>query len=182
MIKKNLIFLVGFMGAGKSTIGLRLARDLKWNFIDLDQEIEKGEGRPIRQIFSEKGESYFRQLETKVLQGLKTRGPSVIALGGGAFIQDTNRLLIHELGYSVFLDCALEVIVKRCPQDGTRPLLHSSGGLEALYTSRLPYYQKSDFRVDVSNQSPEQITKTILDHLSAGRIDDAHNINRPVDI
>jgi shikimate kinase len=168
MINKNLIFLVGFMGAGKSTIGLQLAQDLKWNFIDLDEEIEKGEGIPIRQIFSEKGETYFRQIETKVLKGLKMRAPSVIALGGGAFIQDTNRLLIHELGYSVFLDCALEVIVERCPQDGTRPLLHSPGSLEALYASRLPYYQKSDFRVDVSNQTPEQITKIILDHLSAG--------------
>lgn len=156
------------MGAGKSTVGLRLARDLKWNFIDLDQEIEIAEGRPIRQIFSEKGEAYFRQIETEVLQGLNTRGPSVIALGGGAFIEETNRLLIHELGYSVFLDCALEVILQRCPRDGTRPLLHSTGGLEALYASRLPFYLKSDFRVDASNQTPEHITKIILDHLRAG--------------
>ena len=140
MIKRNLLFLIGFMGVGKSTIGPLLAHQMRWNFIDLDQEIERGEGRPIRQIFLEKGEAYFRQLEAKALQDLRTKGPSIVALGGGAFIQDANRLLIQELGYSVFLDCALEVIVERCPPDGTRPLLQSSGSVEALYASRLPYY------------------------------------------
>jgi shikimate kinase len=178
MIKKNLLFLVGFMGAGKSTVGPLLAHELNWNFIDLDQEIEKVEGRPISQIFSEKGEACFRQIETQALQGLRTRGPSVVALGGGAFVQEGNRHLIHELGYSVFLDCALEVIAARCPQDGTRPLLQSSAGLEALYASRLPYYQQSDFRVAVSSQTPEQITKIILAHLRTGRIDNARGTNR----
>jgi shikimate kinase len=179
MIRNNLIFLVGFMGAGKSTIGPLLAHLLKWNFIDLDQEIEKGENRSISQIFQENGESYFRQLETQALQTLRAKGPSVVALGGGAFVEEVNRLLICQLGYSVFLDCPLEVIVARCPKDGTRPLLQSSGDLETLYTSRLPYYQKCDFRVDVSSQSPEQITKIIMAHLSAGRFDDAHGNNRP---
>ena len=179
MIEKNLIFLVGFMGAGKSTIGPLLAHELNRNFIDLDQEIEKGEGRPISQIFSQEGEACFRRLETKALEGLGEKGPSVVALGGGAFVQEGNRHLIHELGFSVFLDCTLEVILARCPQDGTRPLLQSPGGLEALYASRLPYYQQSDLRVDVSSQTPEQITKSILAHLRAGRIDDAHGTNRP---
>jgi shikimate kinase len=182
MIKGNFIFLVGFMGAGKSTIGPLLANQLKWSFIDLDLEIEKAEGRPISRIFSENGEACFRQLETRALQDLRQRGPSVVALGGGAFVQEANRLLIHGLGYSVFLDCALEVIVARCPQDGTRPLLQSSKGLEAMYASRLPYYQQSDFRVDVSSRTPEQITTIILAHLSAGRIDDAYGKNRPIEV
>ena len=167
------------MGAGKSTIGPLLARQLKWSFIDLDQEIERGEGRPINQIFSDRGEAYFRQIEAKALQNLRTKEPSVVALGGGAFIQDANRLLFHDLGYSVFLDCTLEVILERCPKDGTRPLLLSSGSVEALYASRLPYYQQSDFRVDVSSQTPEQITEIILAHLSAGGIDDAQGKNHP---
>ena len=181
MINKNLIFLVGFMGAGKSTIGPLLARQLNWNFIDLDQEIEREEGRPISQIFAEQGEDYFRQRETIALQELKKKGPSVVAMGGGTFIQDANRLLIHDLGYSVFLDCAFEIIVQRCPQDGSRPLLHSSGNLQALYASRLPYYQKSDFRIDVSSLVPEQIANMILAYLSAGRFDSAHEKKHPID-
>jgi shikimate kinase len=102
-------------------------------------------------------------------------------LGGGTFIQDANRLLIHDLGYSVFLDCALEIIVLRCPQDGSRPLLQSSGGLQALYASRLPYYQKSDFRIDVSSRTPEQIAGMILAYVRAGRFDSAHEKNHPID-
>ena len=83
MIKKNLIFLVGFMGAGKSTIGPRLARDLKWNFIDLDQEIEKGEGRPIRQIFSEKGESLLPSARDQSTPRLENERTVCCRLGRG---------------------------------------------------------------------------------------------------
>src|SRR3990172_963941 len=172
MTSTNLLFLVGFMGAGKSTIGPLLAGQLSWDFIDMDQAIERSEGQSIAQIFLERGESYFRHLETKAIQHLRTKGSCVVALGGGAFIHKTNRLLIQDIGYSVFLDCALRVILERCPNDGTRPLLQSFERVEALYAARLPYYHMSDFRVDVTNQTPERIVEVILAHLRAGRSDD----------
>jgi shikimate kinase len=173
MKRKNLLFLVGFMGAGKSTIGPLLARELNWDFIDMDQAIEISEGRPITQIFLEKGEAYFRRLESQKIQDLRTKKSCVIALGGGAFIQESNRLLIQDIGFSVFLDCALNVILERCPNDGTRPLFLSLEKVEALHAARLPYYHMSDFRVDVTNQTPERIVETILAHLEFGIFGDA---------
>jgi shikimate kinase len=173
MLEKNIVFLVGFMGAGKSTIGPLLAHALKWKFIDLDKEIEKSENRPIRSIFSEVGEAYFRRLETEAIRDLVSKRPCVVALGGGATIQEANRLLVHELGYTVFLDCALEVILKRCPKDGSRPLWQSHESVAALYAARLPYYNMSDIRVDATHQTPEQIAKAVLVELKAGRIADA---------
>ncbi|MFN8008958.1 MAG: shikimate kinase [Terriglobia bacterium] len=173
MIHKTKIFLVGFMGSGKSTIGPLLSRLLNWEFIDLDQEIEREEGRSVRQIFAEQGEAYFRECEARLLQSLKAKGPSVIALGGGAFVRPSNRDLIHELGYSVFLDCPLEILIQRCPQDGSRPLWLSSESVESLYAARVPVYQKSDFRIDVSTQTPEQIASAVLAHWNTRRSDGA---------
>ena len=161
------------MGAGKSTIGPLLARELNWDFIDMDQAIEISEGRPITQIFLEEGEAYFRRLESKKIQDLRTKKSCVVALGGGAFIQESNRLLIQNIGFSVFLDCALNVILERCPNDGTRPLFLSLEKVEALHAARLPYYHMSDFRVDVTNQTPERIVETIVAHLEFGRFGDA---------
>ena len=119
---KDKIFLVGFMGSGKSTVGPLVAAKLGWEFVDLDQEIEREQGRPIREIFDRQGEPEFRRIETKHLRSLENRASCVVALGGGAFVQEVNRPIVTELGVSVFLDCRLEVIRARCPADGTRPL------------------------------------------------------------
>jgi shikimate kinase len=158
----NKIFLVGFMGSGKSTVGPLVAAKLGWEFIDLDQEIEREQGRPIREIFDRQGESEFRRIETKHLRSLENRASCVIALGGGAFVQEVNLPIVTGLGVSVFLDCRLEVIQARCPADGTRPLFERPEAISDLYTSRYPIYQKSDISIDVSDIDPTQAAELIF--------------------
>jgi shikimate kinase len=158
---KGRIFLVGFMGAGKSTVGPLLAAKLSWSFIDLDKEIEKFRGEPIREIFEKRGEPFFRRVETEALSKLSECPHCVVALGGGAFTQITNRSLIRKLGVSVFLNCPLDVILSRCALDGERPLFQNQTAIGELYQSRLSDYRESDFQVDVTNLSPERIAEQI---------------------
>jgi shikimate kinase len=159
------IFLVGFMGAGKSTVGPLLADRLGWEFIDLDQEIERAQCTSIRKIFEAEGESSFRAMETAAIKALDQKVHCVVALGGGAFAQESNRSLIHGLGVSVFLDCPLEKILDRCPPDGTRPLFKSQAEVRRLYETRLPQYQRSKLRVDVSILGPDRVVDSIVEKL-----------------
>lgn len=165
-MKMARIFLVGFMGAGKSTAGPLLADRLGWEFIDLDQEIERAQRKSIREIFEAEGESCFRAIETAAIKALDQKVNCVVALGGGAFAQESNRSLIHRLGVSVFLDCPLEKILDRCPPDGTRPLFKSQAEVRQLYETRLPQYQKSKLRVDVSILGPDRVVDSIVEKLS----------------
>src|SRR5437870_5642012 len=121
-MSRRSIFLVGFMGSGKSTIGQALASHLKREFVDLDEVIVERAGRSIPEIFSGVGEDYFRALEREALKELAAGQPSVVALGGGAFVSDENRALVREQGIAVWLDCALETIIERLGEDDTRPL------------------------------------------------------------
>jgi len=159
---KDKIFLVGFMGSGKSTVGPLVAAKLGWDFIDLDRQIEREQGKSIREIFEHEGEPEFRRIEMNHLRSLKDRAACVVALGGGAFVQEANRPIVTELGVSVFLDCRLEVIQARCPADGTRPLLETPELVKDLYTVRYPLYRKSDFSIDVSDIEPAQAADLIL--------------------
>jgi shikimate kinase len=162
------IFMVGFMGAGKSTVGSLLAESLGWEFVDLDYEIERQQGRTIRELFEAGGEAYFRRIETETLNQLKFKFNVVVALGGGAFIPEANRATIAELGISVFLDCPLSTILARCAGDGTRPLLQSPEQVKELYDARHPLYCRSDICIDVSEMTPDQITKSILERIAEG--------------
>src|SRR5512133_3442701 len=103
MIKNQVIYLIGFMGSGKSTAGRELARLLGWSFTDLDTEVEKREGKTIRQIFAQKGEEYFRNLETKVLRDLNTLANSVISTGGGTPCHSDNMDFMLENGLTIYL-------------------------------------------------------------------------------
>lgn len=150
------------MGSGKSTIGPLLAAKLGWDFIDLDQEIEREQALSIREIFEQRGELAFRRIETNYLRSLKDRGACVVALGGGAFVQESNRPIVTELGVSVFLDCRLDVIQARCPADGTRPLFQTPELVRKLYMSRYPVYRTSDFSIDVSDIDPAQAADLII--------------------
>jgi shikimate kinase len=159
---KDKIFLVGFMGSGKSTVGPLLAARLGWDFVDLDQEIEREQGMSIREIFQQQGEAEFRRIERSHLRSLKERAACVVALGGGAFVQEANLPIVAELGLSVFLDCRLEVIQARCPADGTRPLFETPELVRNLYLTRHPLYRKSDFSIDVSDIDPARAADLIL--------------------
>src|SRR4026207_369314 len=115
------IYLVGFMGSGKTTAGGLLARKLGWSFIDLDHEIERGEGRSISDIFRVSGEPHFRRLEREYLERLSHTSRGVIALGGGTFIDPDNRKLAEDTGLTVWLKVSFDKLVHRVKMEGTRP-------------------------------------------------------------
>ena len=160
------ILLLGFMGSGKSTIGQMLAARLDRPFVDLDDRIERKEGRPISEIFRQQGEPAFRALETQVLTELLSemqRTPGdVVALGGGTFAQAGNRQLLETFGgLTVFLDCPLEELEHRCRDYTHRPLAQDPTAFRALYHERQGSYRLANVIVD-ANRTPEQITESIL--------------------
>ena len=166
------------MASGKSTIGRALAEQIGWPFVDLDAEIEAQTGKRIDAIFSEVGEANFRRIETSVLQShvlrIESEPPRVIALGGGAFIQDRNWQLISESkGITLWLDCSLETILRRLGDDNIRPLAANRKGLDELFQDRRPLYERANYRVDIDTDDVREIVSRILllPPLSSGRCD-----------
>jgi len=157
----KIIYLVGFMGAGKSAVGHQLAILLERPFIDLDEEIERRRGHPIREIFRLEGEAVFRAIESRELEHVSRQAGTVVALGGGTFCGDANRRFIETHGLSVWLDAPLEVLLSRCDRDGTRPLLAGRTEIEGLFERRRPLYAMADIRIDAARNSTEQLAAEI---------------------
>ena len=149
------VFLVGFMGTGKTTLGRLLADRLGWEFVDVDDVIEQAEGASIVRIFVEKGESYFREIERGVLAGVLARsGHAVIACGGGTFCIPENQALMERSGITVWLDRPFDRIWQRREElASARPLLRSEAEVRALYERRLAFYQQAALHVPVAEQS-----------------------------
>jgi shikimate kinase len=164
-MKRSIIYLVGFMGAGKTSVGQRLAKMLGWRFIDLDQVIEEHEGRPIRDIFRDAGESYFRDIERRELARIGSWKEAVIALGGGTFCDDHNRMVVQESGVSVWLDASLDILCARCAGKEDRPLFTAREKLQALLELRRPFYAKADLKVDAGERPIDSIARDILTSL-----------------
>lgn len=150
MIKR--IFLVGYMCAGKTTIGTELAQRLGYQFIDLDQYIEQQEGKTVSAIFAEKGEAYFRQLERKTLFDIFLQEKVVIATGGGTPCQADNMALMNQNGTTIFLNPSIDELVARLEiGKHTRPLLKDKTNaemhrfIEQMMQQRLPYYQQAQY-------------------------------------
>ena len=161
--RQKLIYLVGFMGAGKSSVGTILAQRMGWPFVDLDTVIEAGQGATIRQIFEQAGEPFFRQVEHAALVEVTRKGPAVIALGGGTFVQRPNFDLIRQTrGATVWLDCPIEELWKRCSTMDNRPLFRDRESFFKLFEQRLPYYRQAEFRIATGERSPEEIVQEIL--------------------
>jgi shikimate kinase len=156
------IFLVGFMGAGKTTVGRVLAKKLSYEFRDLDSLIEAREGRSIRAIFAEMGEGEFRRIEREVIETLQGLTRVVIALGGGSYASEENRALLRKAGKTVWLNCPLELCLARISGDKSRPLLASRDEMRALLESRLPAYACADYAVQAHDDSPEQVAAKII--------------------
>src|SRR5438093_89673 len=114
------VYLIGFMGAGKTSVGRLLAKKLGWKFIDLDKEIEQKEKRPIAEIFREQGEPHFRILENKYLKQISTAKRAVIALGGGAYVDAQNRQVADSSGLTIWLKVSFAKVADRVKMDGTR--------------------------------------------------------------
>jgi shikimate kinase len=159
------IYLVGFMGSGKSTVGRILADRLGWEFVDLDEEIEAEQKTTIAEIFEKCGEDHFRRLETEAVRKrvhmVRAGQPMVIALGGGAFLRDENYDLLEDHGVTVWLDCPLEMARKRVEGGAQRPLARDANGFAGLYAARRSGYARADYRVEVRSDDPEATVAAI---------------------
>jgi shikimate kinase len=161
------IVLVGLMGAGKSTVGRRLAQKLGLPFRDADHEIEAAAGMSIPDIFSIHGEAYFRDGERRVIGRLLQEGPMVLATGGGAFMNEETRTRIAEHGISVWLRADLDVLMRRVRKRATRPLLQNpdpEGTMRQLMAIRNPVYALANLTVD-SHEAPHD--RVVIDVMRA---------------
>ena len=164
-MKTDKIYLVGFMGAGKSSVARALGKRLDWKVEDVDTRIEQAERRDIPAIFREKGEPYFRAREREVLIGLLPERGAVVASGGGTFADASNRELMLRDGAVVWLDAPFATVLQRVPQDGRRPLAADRLGMEQLYNQRLAAYRQAHLRVDAGRGSVEELVEHIMEWL-----------------
>jgi len=163
-LRKNLV-LTGMMGVGKSTIGKRVASRLSFNFIDIDQLIEQKEGCSINLIFKKKGENYFRKLENDITLSQLKKNKSVIALGGGAFLNRNIRRETKKICLSFWLDLSTDEIINRLRKSNKRPLLLKKNLVETInkiYLERKRTYNESSFRVRCNFLKPEEIVDKII--------------------
>lgn len=159
------VYLTGFMGSGKSTVGPRLAAALEWPFLDLDELIEAEAGLPIREIFARSGEATFRQLEQRALEGTLHHPDLVVATGGGTFTVERNRTLAADGGVTVWLNPSFATIVRRIGALGKhdRPLFRDEVQAFSLYRSRLDIYRRADHSVDIQDdETPEEVAARVL--------------------
>lgn len=156
------IFLVGFMGAGKTTVGQALARLLDFDFFDLDRLIEGRAEKTIGQIFSDLGEPEFRRLEREGILLCRNLKRAVIALGGGAYIAEENRSAVRALGKTVWLDCPLDVCLRRISGDKSRPLLGDRDHMTMLLAQRRESYKKADYVIASDEGTPEELAQKIV--------------------
>lgn len=160
------IYLVGFMGAGKSTVARHLARRLDWQAVDIDELIETREQRDIPSIFRRDGEAYFRTIERQVLAELVPRRGIVVATGGGTCADPASRAIMLHDGLVVWLDVPFARVLDRVPLDGRRPLAADRPHMEALFTTRLAAYQQAHVRVDAGRSPVEAVVDQVLEQLA----------------
>jgi shikimate kinase len=166
-VHSKLLFLTGFMGSGKSTVGRRLARSLGIPFIDLDAEVVKSAGRSVNEIFSHDGEAAFRALEKKELSLVCRRGDcAVVATGGGVVVDVENRQMMREAGLIVNLQVDFATVSERLAGDATRPLLQTNTAeVQKLMATREAVYCEADLRVNTAHKSPLAVVSEIMEWL-----------------
>jgi shikimate kinase len=166
-VKTDKVYLVGFMGAGKTSVGQALARRLDWRFADIDELIEQRERLAVAEIFSRHGEPYFRNAERIVLAEQVPIRHAVVATGGGTFVDPQNRAVIKADGAVVWLDVPLERLIARIPKDGRRPLVNDRVNLELLYHARRSAYEQAHLRLDAGRQAVESLVDQLVEWLEA---------------
>jgi shikimate kinase len=157
------VVLVGFMGAGKSSIGRRLARRLGYRFEDMDRRIEEREGLPVAGLFRERGEAAFRALEHEEARAVSALSGVVVATGGGAFAQEATRARLQQGAFTVWLQCSLEAALQRVRPDASRPLAGNREIMRALLAEREPSYRLADVAVDTSRRTPREVVDRIVE-------------------
>ncbi len=161
-MRDSIIYLAGFMGAGKSTIGPILANTLGWDFYDLDREVEKTEGKKVREIFEDQGENYFRSKEKKLLRKLSEDDKVIISLGGGTMADEENFKLMKSTGIIFYLRASQDAIYRRLKYKRDRPALHINGDfpeskeqlmelIRELLNEREKFYLLSDYVILTDN-------------------------------
>jgi shikimate kinase len=159
------IVLIGMMGAGKSSIGKRLAVRLGVPFKDADSEIETAANATIEEIFEQHGEDYFRSGERRVIQRLIGNGPAVVATGGGAFIDPDTRKAICDAGIAVWLKADLDVLLARVKRRSNRPLLKGpdpEGTMQRLVEERYPFYEEAPIHIHSREVSHDVVIEELL--------------------
>jgi shikimate kinase len=164
-VKTAKVYLVGFMGAGKTTVARALAKRLDWKMLDIDDQIEKREHQTVATLFAKKGEAYFRATERSVLVEQLGSRHVVVATGGGTFVDPQNRALINRDGMSVWIDVPLDRLIARVPADGRRPLASDRSEFERLYLLRRESYEQAHHRIDAARTSIDAIVEQLLDWL-----------------
>ncbi len=166
------------MGSGKSSVGRALASLLNWSFVDLDCEIEREQGRKIREIFAEDGEPRFRAIEAASLRSVLTNRPRpmVLATGGGTYVQQGNAELLRAAQCSmVFIEASADTLLQRCCPEGSepsqtvRPLARDREAFLSLYEQRLPFYRTAGLTVSSDHKTPTAVAQEIADRLRLQR-------------
>jgi shikimate kinase len=160
-MKTDKLYLVGFMGAGKTTVARALGRRLGWRVEDLDELIEAREKSTVAEVFATRGEPYFRAAEREVLRRLVPVRHAVVATGGGTYADADNRALINADGVAIWLDLPFPLAVERAPSDGRRPLAADRAQFEALYLARHLAYQQAHLRLDAGSPVEELVERTL---------------------
>jgi shikimate kinase len=160
-VKADKLYLVGFMGAGKTTVARALGKRTGWRVEDIDERIEAKEHRSVASIFSQQGEPYFRQLERMTLGELLPIRHVVVATGGGTFVEPDNRALMLADGAVAWLDLPLAHIIERVPADGRRPLASDRVQMEQLYSRRQLAYAHAHVRVDATRPVAEVVSRLL---------------------
>ncbi len=163
------IVLVGLMGAGKTCIGMRLAKKLGMEFVDADAEIEFAADCSIEEIFERYGEQAFRDGERRVIARLLAEKPCVLATGGGAFMNPETRDNVRQSGISIWLKADLDVLLQRVARRNNRPLLKNGDRRETLarlIEERYPRYETADITIETGNESPDATVNRVMSALA----------------
>jgi len=167
----NNIYLVGFMGAGKTSIGRLVAKKLRHEFVEMDTVIEEQETLKIVDIFAEKGETYFRDLEKKLLKELATRNNLVVSCGGGVICDEQNLKLLKNSGIVFSLTVSAETAYERTKKDVSRPILNVSDPLakiRELLAVRNKYYAQAHYKINTEENSIEELADKIVNIINNG--------------
>lgn len=164
------IFITGFMGAGKTTIGKELSKKLEIPVLDTDHLIEEKYGMSVKEIFRIYGEQHFRELEASVLKDIPLEN-TIVTTGGGLIISENNRKSMHEKGNIVFLYCSIDKLYERLRNDTDRPLIQekTKSDINEIYLARLPFYNQCSIKIDTTNKTLLETVDEIANWLdSAG--------------
>lgn len=177
MERKNNIILIGFMGSGKTTLGLRLSYRLRMPVEDTDKLIEQSEGKSVSRIFAEEGEAFFRRRETMLLEEIRDRNYArILSVGGGTPVNPVNRRLLRECGTVIYLRARPETVYERLKSDDTRPLLQCPDPLtriRELMSARCEAYEEcADIVVDVDALSLEELLERVLGEINTPGMED----------